>query len=47
MGFFENIIWGWCGWDTLAAIFIIAVTAWFFIRRHMLNKEIKELKDQL
>lgn len=47
MEFIKNIIWGWCGWDTLAVIFLIAVTAWFFIRRHQLNKEIKELKDQL
>ena len=46
MDFFENIVWGFCGWDLLAIIFFIAITACFFIRRHMLNREIKELKKK-
>ncbi len=44
MDFFENIVWGFCGWDLLAIIFFITITALFLIRRHRLNKEIKELK---
>lgn len=46
MNFHENIVWGFCGWDLLAIIFLIAITAWFFIRRHKLNKEIRELKEK-
>ncbi len=46
MVFHENIVWGFCGWDLLAIIFLIAITALFLIRRHKLNKEIKELKEK-
>ena len=47
MDFLKNIVWGFCGWECVAIVFFIAVTAIFFIRRHQLNKEIKKLKDQL
>jgi len=47
MEFLENIVLGFCGWDMLAIIFLIGITAWFLIRRRQLNKEIKELKGQL
>lgn len=47
MDFLKNIIWGWCIWDTLIVVFVIVVTALFLIRRYKLNKEIKELKDQM
>lgn len=47
MDFFENIVWGWCGWDTLAIIVFIAAAGIFVVRRCMLNKKIKELKEQL
>ena len=46
MDFFENIVWGFCRWDLVAIIFLIAVTAWFFIRRHQRNKGIEE-KEQI
>lgn len=47
MGFFENVALGFCWWDLPALILLIAVTALFFVRRHKLGKEIKELQDQL
>ncbi len=47
MGIFENMTWGFCRWDLLMLIFIVAVIAVFFINRYRLNKKIKELKEQL
>lgn len=46
MSFFENLKLV-CGWDILALIILIGATTWFFVRRHQLNKEKKELQDQL
>jgi len=47
MEFLKNIIWGYCGWETAAIIFVIAAISIFLIRRYQLNKEIKKLKNQL
>ena len=47
MGFFEYATLGFCGWDIPALILLVAAAALFFVRRHKLGKEIKELKDQL
>jgi hypothetical protein len=47
MGFFEYATLGFCWWDIPTLILLIAVTALFFVRRHKLGKEIKELQNQL
>jgi hypothetical protein len=47
MGFFEYATLGFCWWDIPALILFIAAAALFFVRRHKLGKEIKELQDQL
>lgn len=47
MKFFENLVWGYCHWDTVALVFLAAITGWYFIQRHKLKKEIKDLEDQL
>lgn len=47
MGFFDNIVWGYCHLDTLALVFLAVITGWYFIEKHKLKKQIKELEDQL
>jgi len=47
MKIFENLVWGYCHWDTFALVFFAALTGWYFIQRHKLKKEIKDLEDQL
>lgn len=47
MKLFENLVWGYCHWDTFALVFLAAITGWYFIQRHKLKKEIKDLEDQL
>lgn len=47
MGILENLALGFCWWDLPALILLIAVTALFFVRRHKLNDEKKELQNQL
>ena len=47
MELLNNIVWGWCDWDTLVIILVIVATILLFARRYKLNKEIKELKDQI
>ncbi|MCI9632675.1 MAG: hypothetical protein HFH18_05435 [Ruminococcus sp.] len=47
MKIFENLVWGYCHWDTFALVFLAAITGWYFIQRHKLKKEIKDLEDQL
>lgn len=47
MEIFENLTLGFCWWDLPALILLIAVTALFFVRRHKLNNEKKELQNQL
>lgn len=46
MGFLEHLQFG-CWWDLPALILLVAVTAWFLVRRHQLNKEKKELQDRM
>ena len=47
MGFLEHVTLGFCWWDFPALLLLIAVTAWFFMKRHKLNEDKKELQDQL
>ncbi len=47
MGFWENLTLGFCWWDIPAVILLIALTIVFFVRRHKLNVEKKELQNQL
>ena len=47
MGFFENIVWGFCRWDALALVFLAVITGWYFIQKQRVKKEIKDLEDQL
>lgn len=47
MGIFEYATLGFCWWDVPALILLIVATALFFVRRHKLGKEIKELQNQL
>lgn len=47
MEFFEHASLGFCWWDIPSLIVLLAVTACFFIKRHKLKEEKKELQDQL
>lgn len=47
MGFFENIVWGFCKLDLLALVFIAIVIVGFVADRRRLDKKIKDLKNQL
>ncbi len=47
MEFFEHLTVGCCWWDFPALILLIAITALFFVKRHKLNNEKKELQNQL
>lgn len=47
MEFFEHITLGFCWWDIPALILLIAATACFFVKRHKLNSEKKELQSQM
>lgn len=46
MNFLEHLKLG-CWWDIPTLIILIGATAWFFVRRHQLSKEKKELQDRL
>lgn len=45
--FFENAVLGFCWWDISGLLALIAVTAWFLVKRHKLNEEKKELEGHL
>lgn len=47
MELFENMIWGFCGWEVIAILFWVVAVSIFCIQRHRLNKKIKEIKDQI
>ena len=47
MGFFENIVWGFCHWDALALVFLAVITGWYFIQKHKLKKEINRISIQV
>ncbi len=38
---------GFCWWDLLALLILLAVVIVYFVRRHNLKKEQKDLEDQL
>ena len=38
---------GFCWWDLLALLILLAVVIVYLVRRHNLKKEQKELEDQL
>lgn len=46
MGFLEHLKFG-CWWDIPALILLIVITVLFFVRRHQLSKEKKELQGKL
>lgn len=47
MELFENMIWGFCGWEVVVILFWAVAVAVFAIQRHRLKKKIKEIKDQI
>lgn len=47
MNFFEHAVLGFCWWDIPGLIALLAVTACFFLKRHKLKEEKKDLQDQL
>lgn len=44
---FEHTKLGFCWWDLLALIILLAVIIVYLVRRHNLKKEQKDLEDQL
>ena len=44
---FEHTKLGFCWWDLLALLILLAVIIVYLVRRHNLKKEQKELEDQL
>lgn len=44
---FEHTKLGFCWWDLLALLILLAVVIVYLVRRHNLKKEQKELEDQL
>ena len=43
----EHIKLGFCWWDLLALLILLAVVIVYLVRRHNLKKEQKDLEDQL
>lgn len=44
---FEHTKLGFCWWDLLALLILLAVVIVYLVRRHNLKKEQKDLEDQL
>ena len=45
--FLEHTKLGFCWWDLLALLILLAVVIVYLVRRHNLKKEQKDLEDQL
>lgn len=44
MEFFEHATLGFCWWDLPVLILILAITAWFLVKRHKLKEEKRNYK---
>ena len=44
---FSHTVLGFCWWDLLALLILLAVVIVYLVRRHNLKKEQKDLEDQL
>lgn len=42
--FLEHFAWGFCGWDILGLILLIAAIAFVVIRKKSIKKELRELE---
>ena len=47
MDFFEHAVLGFCWWDIPGLIALIAITVAFFVKRHKLKEERKDLESRL
>lgn len=43
----KDAVFGFCWWDIPALLVLLMVSAYFFVKRHSLRKEKKELEAQL
>ena len=45
--FFENAVLGFCWWDLVALIILIAIAVGFFLQMKRLNRKKQDLEDQV